>query len=175
MDQVSTLERVFSYKAKANNEILAAMRQFDDASPAKEIAVRVLNHTYAVDQIFAANLRRAEHGYTSPNPGRAPSLEELSEAIKTSDQWYIAYVSRLDEAQLAERIDFTFTDGLPGRMSREEMLMHVMIHGEGHRGQIGLIMMQNSIMTPGDGFTSFLHKTEASTRRRPGAMTLSLK
>lgn len=166
MDQVSTFERAFSYKAKANSEILAAMRQFDDSSPAKEIAIRVLNHTYAVDRIFAANLRRAEHGYTSPNPGQAPSLEELSEAIKTSDQWYIDYVSHLDEAQLAERIDFAFTDGLPGRMSREEMLMHVMIHGEGHRGQIGLIMMQNSIMPPGDGFTSFLHKTEASTRRR---------
>ena len=166
MDQISTLERVFSYKAKANGEILTAMRQFDDASPAKEIAIRVLNHTYAVDRIFAANLRRAEHGYTSPNPGQAPSLEELSAAIKTSDQWYLDYVSRLDAAQLAERIDFTFTDGEPGRMSREEMLMHVTVHGEYHRGQISLIMMQNSIMPPGDGFTSYLHKTEPSTRRR---------
>jgi len=168
MDEVNTLERVFSYKAKANGEILAAMRQFDEASPAKEIAVRVLSHTYAVDQIFAANLRRAEHGYTSPNPSLAPSLEELSAAIKISDQWYIDYVSRLDEAQLAERIDFTFTDGLPGRMSREEMLMHVTVHGEYHRGQISLIMMENSITPPGDGFTSYLHKTEATARRRPG-------
>jgi uncharacterized damage-inducible protein DinB len=166
MDQISTLERVFSYKAKANDEILLAMRQFDDASPAKEIAIRVLNHTYAVDRIFAANLRQAEHGYTSPNPGQAPSLEELSAAIKASDQWYLDYVSRLEETQLAETIDFTFTDGWPGRMSREEMLMHVTVHGEYHRGQISLIMMQNSITPPGDGFTTYLHKTEASTRRR---------
>jgi uncharacterized damage-inducible protein DinB/putative sterol carrier protein len=168
MDQVSTLERVFSYKAKANDEILAAMRQFDEASAAKEIAVRVLSHTYVVDQIFAANLRRAEHGYASPNTSHAPSLEELSAAIKTSDHWYIDYVSRLDEAQLAERIDFRFTDGLPGRMSREEMLMHLTVHGEYHRGQISLIMMENSITPPGDGFTSYLHKAEASDRRRPG-------
>ena len=166
MDQVSALERVFSYKAKANEEILTAMRQFDDDSPAKQIAIRVLNHTYAVDRIFAANLRGTEHGYTSPNPGHAPSSEELSAAIKTSDQWYIHYVSGLDETQLAERIDFTFTDGLPGRMSREEMLMHLTVHGEYHRGQISLIMMQNSITPPSDGFTSYLHKTEASTRRR---------
>jgi uncharacterized damage-inducible protein DinB len=166
VDQISTLELVFSYKAKANNEILAAMRQFDDASPAKEIAIRVLNHTYAVDRIFAANLTGTEHGYASPNPGHAPSLEELSAAIKTSDQWYISYVSLLDEARLGERIDFTFTDGLPGRMSREEMLMHITVHGEYHRGQISLIMMQNSNTPPGDGFTSFLHKEEASTRRR---------
>jgi uncharacterized damage-inducible protein DinB len=166
MDQISTLERVFTYKAKANQETLVAMRQFDDASAAKEIAIRVLNHTYAVDRIFAANLTGTEHGFTSPNPGQAPSLEELSAAIKTSDQWYINYVSLLDEARLAERIDFTFTDGLPGRMSREEMLMHVTVHSEYHRGQISLIMMQNSITPPADGFTSYLHKTEASSRRR---------
>jgi uncharacterized damage-inducible protein DinB/putative sterol carrier protein len=166
MDHVRTLERVFSYKAKANGDVLAAMRQFEEASPAKEIAVRVLSHTYVVDQIFAANLRRAEHGYTSPNRSHALSLEELSAAIETSDQWYLDYVSRLDEAQLAERIDFTFTDGLPGRMSREEMLMHVTVHGEYHRGQISLILMENSITPPGDGFTSYLHKAEASARRR---------
>jgi uncharacterized damage-inducible protein DinB len=168
MDQVSTLERVFSYKAKANHEILAAMRQFDDAAPAKEIAIRILSHTYAVDRIFAANMTGAEHGYSSPNPSLAPSLEELSEAIKTSDRWYIEYVSHLDKPQLAESIDFTFTDGLPGRMSREEMLMHLTVHGEYHRGQISLMLMQNSITPPGDGFTSFLHKTEASPRRRSG-------
>src|SRR5580692_9323237 len=84
MDQISTLERVFTYKAKANEGTLVAMRQFDDASPAKEIAIRVLNHTYAVDRIFAANLTGTEHGFTSPNPGQAPSLEELSAAIKTA-------------------------------------------------------------------------------------------
>jgi uncharacterized damage-inducible protein DinB len=167
MDQVSTLERLFRYKATANDEILAAMRLFDDGSPAKELAIRVLSHTYVVDRIFAANLTGAEHGYISANTSHAPTLEELSEAIKTSDQWYIDYVSHLDKAQLAEKIDFTFTDGEPGRMSREEMLLHVTIHGGGHRGQVGWIMMQNSITPPADDrFTSYLHKAEASTRRR---------
>ncbi len=166
MDQINTLDRVFSYKAKANREVLAAIQQFDLASPAREIAIRVLNHTYAVDRIFAANLTGTEHGYTSPNPSFAPSLEELCAAINTSDQWYVNYVSLLDHARLRERIDFTFTDSLPGRMSREEMLMHVAVHGEYHRGQISLLLMQNSIAPPADGFTSYLHKTEPSTRRR---------
>jgi uncharacterized damage-inducible protein DinB len=166
MHQVSTLERIFSYKAKANSETVNALRQFGEASLAKEIAIRILNHTYAVDRIFAGNLTGTQHGYTSPNPMQAPSVDELSGAIKTSDQWYINYVSLLDESHLAERIDFVFTDGLPGRMSREEMLTHVTVHGEYHRGQISLLMMQNSVTPPGDGFTTFLHKTEASSRRR---------
>jgi uncharacterized damage-inducible protein DinB len=166
VNQVSTLERLFSYKETANDEILAAMRLFDDSSPAKEIAIRVLSHTYVVDRIFAANMTGAKHEYTSANASHAPTLEELSGAIKTSDQWYLDYVSHLDETQLVERMDFTFTDGELGRMSREEMLMHVTIHGEYHRGQIGMIMMQNSITPPADAFTGYLHKAEASTRRR---------
>jgi uncharacterized damage-inducible protein DinB len=166
MDQTTTLERLFRYKAHSNSEMLAAMRAFDDGSPAKDIAIRILNHTYVADRIFAANLTGTEHGYTSANPGQAPSLEELAAAIKVSDQWYINYVSLLDGADLAEKIDFSFTDGEPGRMSREEMLMHVALHGAGHRGQIGLIMMQHSITPPADRFTSYLHKAEASDRRR---------
>jgi uncharacterized damage-inducible protein DinB/putative sterol carrier protein len=168
MNQISTLERLFRYKAQANDEILAAMQLFDDASLAKEVAIRVLSHVYVVDQIFAANLTGTEHGHTSANKGHAPTLEELSDAIKISDQWYVDYVSRLEDVQLAEWIDFTFTDGAPGRMSREEMLLHVTIHGGYHRGQVGWIMIENSITPPADGLTSYLHKAEASARRRPG-------
>jgi len=67
---------------------------------------------------------------------------------------------------LAERIDFTFTDGAPGRMSREEMLMHVITHGVGHRGQVSAVMLLNDVKPANDGFTTYLHKTEASPRRR---------
>jgi uncharacterized damage-inducible protein DinB/putative sterol carrier protein len=167
MTPVSTLEQLFRYKAQANEELLAAMRLFDDASPAREIAIRVLSHTHVVDRIFAANLTGAAHGHASANKSEAPTLEELSGAIRTSDQWYIDYVSRLENAQLGERIDFTFTDGEPGRMSREEMLLHVTIHGASHRGQVGWMMLENSITPPSDRLTSYLHKAEAVARRRP--------
>jgi len=114
MDQVSTLERVFSYKANANSEMLAAMRQFDDASPAKEIAIRVLNHTYSVDSIFAANLRRAEHGYASPNPGRRRRLRNYP---RRSTQRSVVPRLRITSGMKPSwpsASDFTFTDGLPG-------------------------------------------------------------
>jgi len=95
-----------------------------------------------------------------------PALEELSADIRTSDREYVDYVSTLDRGQLADRIDFVFTDGALGRMSREEMLLHVITHGVSHRGQISAVMLLNSV-TPGkDGFTTYLHNTEALTRRR---------
>ena len=44
--------------------------------------------------------------------------------------------------------------------------MHVITHGIGHRGQVSAVMLLNSAAPAKDGFTTYLHETEASTRRR---------
>ena len=98
-----------------------------------------------------------------------PTLEQLSADVRKSDLEYIDYVSSLDRDQLAERIDFTFTDGATGRMSREEMLMHVITHGVGHRGQVSAVMLLNSVSPAKDGFTTYLHEAEGSARGRAAA------
>lgn len=161
-----TLQYLFGYKACANDELLTALVKLGADSPVTQLAIRALSHTYVVDRIFAAHLRRKNHAYTSANLSQMPKLKDLAADIRTSDREYIDYVSALDRDQLAERIDFDFTDGAPGRMSREEMLMHVITHGVGHRGQVSAVMLLNSVTPPKDGFTTYLHDAEASTRRR---------
>jgi 4-aminobutyrate aminotransferase-like enzyme len=49
--------------------------------------------------------------------------------MRDSDEWYVDYVSELTPEELVESIDFTFTDGDPGRMSRAERVTHVIVHG----------------------------------------------
>ena len=164
-----TLQRLFRHKAWANDELLTALARLEGESPTTGLAIKALSHSYIVDRIFAAHMRRKAHAYTSANPIEMPTLEGLSADIRESDRQYLEYVSTLDRDQLAERIDFTFTDGAPGRMSREEMLMHVVTHGIGHRGQVSAVMLLNSIPPAKDGFTSYLHEAEASTRRRMAA------
>lgn len=117
---------------------------------------------------FAASSHWSSSAYTSANLSQLPTLEDLSADIRASDREYIDYVSALDRDQLAERIDFTFTDGASGRMSREETLMHVITHGVGHRGQVSAVMLLNPVTPANDGFTTYLHKAEALTRRRAG-------
>jgi uncharacterized damage-inducible protein DinB len=163
-----TLQRLFRYKAWANNELLTALARLGGETPITALAIKALSHSYVVDRIFAAHLRRRDHAYTSANLSQLPTLEDLSADIRASDREYIDYVSTLDRDQLAERIDFTFTDGAAGRMSREEMLMHVITHGVGHRGQVSAVMLLNSVTPANDGFTTYLHKAEASTRKRAG-------
>jgi uncharacterized damage-inducible protein DinB/putative sterol carrier protein len=167
MHDITTLERLFRYKAWANDALLTAMQQLDGAAPATEIALRALSHTHVVDRIFAAHMQDVGHAYESANLAQAPNLPELAATIRASDRWYVDYVAALGDAELSETIDFTFTDGAPGRMSRGEMLMHLITHGCLHRGQIGWIMTLGGVDPPADGFTSYLHTAEASARRRP--------
>ena len=140
-----------------------------DNSPVTALAIKALSHTYVVDRIFAAHLRREAHAYPSANLSEMPTLAALAADLRRSDLEYIDHVSTLDLAQLAERIDFAFTDGALGRMSREEMLMHVVTHGAGHRGQVSAVMLLHSVPPAKDGFTAYLHEAEAPARRRVAA------
>jgi uncharacterized damage-inducible protein DinB len=161
-----TLQRLFRYKAWADDELLTTLAGLGGDSPITGLAIKALSHTCVVDRIFAAHLRRREHAYTSANLDRMPALGDLAAEIRASDREYVDYVSALDRDTLAEPLDFTFTDGTPGRMTREEMLMHVITHGVGHRGQVSAVMLLHAATPANDGFTTYLHRAEAETRRR---------
>jgi uncharacterized damage-inducible protein DinB len=160
--------RLFKYKSWANDELLTALEALDPVARQSELhaAIRIFNHAYVVDRIFAAHLSRSSHPYTDTNTAETPSLEALREAVATSDQWYVDHVGRMTPALLSESISFTFTDGGHGRMTREEMLIHVVTHGGYHRGAIGRILAQLSIAPPRDVFTGYLHQSEPSRRER---------
>lgn len=153
----NTLQHLFQFKAWADDGLLTALADLGSESPITQLALKALSHTYLVDQIFAAHLRRRSHAYSSVNLTQMPTLEALSADVRATDREYLEYVAELDHNQLAERIDFAFTDGARGCMSREEMLMHVITHGIGHRGQVSAVMLLNGVAPPKDGFTTFLH------------------
>jgi len=97
-----TLQRLFRYKAWANDELLTALAGLGGESPITGLAIKALSHSYIVDRIFAAHLRRMSHAYTSANASEKPTLDDLSADIRKSDREYIDYVSALDGDQLAE-------------------------------------------------------------------------
>src|SRR5437868_9302521 len=95
-----TLLRLFRHKAWANDQLLTALAEIGAQAPIVQLPIKALSHTYVVDRIFAAHLRRREHAYASANLSEMPILSELSADIRTSDQEYVEYVSTLDREQL---------------------------------------------------------------------------
>ena len=52
-----TLQRLFRYKAWANDALLSALAGLGDDSPITDLAIKALSHSHAVDRIFAAHMQ----------------------------------------------------------------------------------------------------------------------
>ncbi len=161
------LTSLFAQKSWANRElfdVVASVTSTEHAA-ALHTAIRMLNHIYVVDRIFRAHLAGETHPYTATNTPETPELGELHFAVAETDLWFENYVSKIGAPALAQSLAFLFTDGDSGRMTREEMLFHVLTHGSYHRGNVGQILKGISVAPPRDLFTKFLHVHEPARRR----------
>ncbi len=164
---ISMLQSLYGQKSWTNNQLFTALANVSaQAHPeAVHTALRTLNHIYVVDQIFRGHLTKTAHGYATTNTEATPSVDELHLAAAETDAWYEAYVKNLDPATLQDSISFKFTDGDAGRMTREEMLFHVLTHGAYHRGNVGQVLKSISVTPPRDLFTKYMHEREPARRQ----------
>lgn len=160
------LQPLFAQKTWANNELFGVLSGVDATAQADAVltATRTLNHIYVVDRIFRAHLAGEPHGYTATNTPETPALNELWFQVGETDAWFEQYVATVTSEALAESIAFRFTDGDTGRMTREEMLAHVITHGAYHRGNVGQVLKGISVAPPRDLLTKFLHVREPARR-----------
>lgn len=167
MSAQTLLNSLFRYKASADDEFLDALNRLGrEVQPGTfSSALRVLNHAHLVDRIFAANLQRQAHARTASWSDEAPPLAQLASDIRETDRWYLDYISRITPEELEEVVDFTFTDGGRGRMSREEMLAHVVTHAGYHRGEVGRLLPEIESTAMRDVFAGYLHRTEPLRRQ----------
>jgi len=163
--QPTSFRSLFGYKAWANEELFAVLAALPQQHAERlHFCIRVLNHIYVVDRIFRAHLAGEPRPFDATGTKETPTLAQLRSDVAATDAWYKQYVSALTEAQCSEVLDFTFTDGDKGRMSREEILLHVATHGGYHRGNVGQVLRELSVPAPRDLYTRYLHQTEPSRR-----------
>ena len=162
---ITTLKSLFGYKAWADTELFAMLATLsaEHAEPL-HTSIRTLNHIYVVDRLFRARLAGEPEPFEATNTRETPTLAQLRGDVQATDAWYQAYVAGLTPQALEEVLDFTFADGDSGRMSREEMLLHVTAHGAYHRGNVGQVLKSISVVPPRDLYTKFLHNSEPARR-----------
>ena len=164
MSSSTLLISLYEQEAAIDREFFAALADAPLSPDNRHVAIRTLNHIHTVDRIFAAHLRGEAHGFTASNTQDTPTLDELRASVQQVDGWYVDYVRALRPEQFEEVLSFRFTDGDAGRMSREEILAHVIHHGSHHRGNVGMLMKQIDMPPPRDLFTRSLHQAEPQRR-----------
>lgn len=118
--------------------------------------VSTLNHVYVVDDIFKAHLMGVSHSYTARNTETHPPLAELFRLQQVMDDWYVTYAESLAEEAFAEIVEFEFVGGGAGAMSRADILMHIVNHGNYHRGFVGDMFYQAGVTPPATDYPVYL-------------------
>jgi len=102
--------------------------------------VHTLNHIYVIDRIWQAHLEGRDHGYDARNTKDHPPLGELWKLQQEVDAWYVAWADRQTANSIGETVSYTLIGGNQGAMTRGEILLHVVMHSNYHRGYVAQMM-----------------------------------
>ena len=151
-------DTLMRYKRWATNGLTATIAANLGRIEARDrvLIVRLLDHIQSVDEIFGDNLEGRPHGRRASVSFELPEFETLARKAIVTAEWYVSYADMLTRAQRDETIDFAFSNGSPGRMTRGDMLLHVATHGTYHRGNIGILLQKNGVEPNADRLTDFL-------------------
>ena len=147
MSALRNIRMLGRYTQWANHTLFEALAKLPAEVPGAKgrgfgSMIHTLNHSLVVDLIWRGHLENKPHGFTTRNTEVLPTLADLQAAQAASDAWYIGYADALGEAAHDEMIHFNFVDGGPGKMTRGDMLLHIVNHKTYHRGFVAEMMFQ---------------------------------
>ena len=107
------------------------------------VILLTLDHTSIVDQLFKARLAgEAEPGFEDVVARRLPDLDGLGSTMAATDAWRSSTMPGAPHRPIWRRwsCSNSSSDEDDGRMTKGQMLAHVITHGASHRGAIGKML-----------------------------------
>lgn len=147
MDAASAcmMARYKQWSDKVMFDAVAALPEGEAVKPRTSLfknMVHTLNHIYVIDRIWQAHLEGRDHGYEARNTREHPSLAELWRQQQDVDAWYVQWAAAQSDARLGETVEYTLIGGNRGAMTRGEILLHVVMHDNYHRGYVAEMFYQ---------------------------------
>jgi len=154
----NSCSRLVHYKRWADGGLYRVASENLDRleGPDRFVLLALLDHMHAVDRIFQHHLLGKRHGYDGTRSRQPMEFAVLADEVREVDDWYVDYVDGLAEKGIDEHVDFAFTSGAPARMRRGDIVMHVILHGTYHRGNVGILLQRNGVSPNDDRLTDFL-------------------
>ena len=135
-------DRLFDYDAWANREEVQHLRSL--AKP-PEKAIKILAHIIGTQWLFLGRLRR------DPKPATVWPELTLDQIAADIEKLAAAWPAEFERTDIVEYVN---SKGEKWSSRADDILMHVILHGAYHRGQIATIV-RGSGETP--AYTDYIH------------------
>lgn len=148
----SYLATLLEHAAWANARTLASLR----ASTPPEEATCLFAHIVTTEQIYYYRITGTDPWPQDfwPELSLAASAEQMDE----NDLRYQRYFKTLTETALAEPVRYRNSKGTVYHTPRSELLVHLALHGEHHRGQIARIVRHAGVTPAVTDFITFVRQ-----------------
>jgi len=147
-------KKLFDYDYWATERLLTSLEA--TASPTEE-AIKKMSHVLSAKEVWMGRLL----GTPFHNLNQLMSAAEGRKLNEDQRDRMNAYLSRLDERQLSEKVAYQNLKGLPFETVLSDILAHMVNHGSYHRGQIASFIKKSSGEPAGTDYIGFVREYDA--------------
>ena len=146
---LATVRKLWAHIAWADEMLLRAL---EAGTPSPEI-LREYAHILGADEIWLARLeQRASRTPVWPSL----PLDEVKTLAQTLHQDYRTFLATLNQQRLEQVIAYTNTAGNSFENSIRDILIHVALHAQYHRGKVNLLLRQAGMAPASTDYIAFL-------------------
>src|SRR3954470_20044362 len=126
---LETLPRLFAHLSWANTLAMESLRRTNTAPE----TIAVYAHVLGAEHVWLSRLRQVKPGHVVwPTLG----LDECAALFADNERGYRSYVAELNEDRLSTEVPYTNSAGQSFTSRVDDILLHVLMHGSYHRGQL---------------------------------------
>lgn len=157
MKRLDEIRRLWQHMRWADRRLLAAVT---DAPAAGPTAVREMAHILGAEETWLARMEgRQPRAAVWPEVG----LDDLGRLLEATHEAGDAYIEGLEEGDLGHAVEYANSASEEFTQTVEEILAHVALHGQYHRGKVNLLLRRAGCQPAPCDYIAWLRGAPAAT------------
>ncbi len=149
---MQTIKKLFEYDVWAINRILDALKDNENKA-----ALKTLGHLLMAEKIWLLRLQGVNTAQVNVSPEL--SLAECDTLANEMREAYSAFLDSRRGAQLDDKLTYKNYAGTEFQTPIREILTHVALHSQYHRGQIAAAIRAANVQPANTDFINFVRET----------------
>ncbi len=158
LEAIEYLQRLADHCLAADAAMAESLRA---VAPGSEPILREYAHILGAEETWLARIQgRTARAAIWPSG----SLKDVLKLRKEVAESYRAFLAELENADLARMVDYRNSAGISFSTSVGDILFHVMLHGQYHRGKVNVLLRQSGLPPVPTDYIAFVRGVPAATQ-----------